>query len=48
MSWTLFLIAFLFILGTSWVDFWWIWGAKLKAKLNKKMISTGSSENVIF
>ena len=29
---------FLSILGGSWVDFWWIWGAKLRAKLIKKSI----------
>ena len=37
-SWTLFLIDFLLILGSSWVDFWWIWGAKLRAKLAKNSI----------
>ena len=36
--WTLFLIDFLLILGASWVDFWWILGAKLRAKLTKKSI----------
>ena len=34
----LFLIDFLLILGASWVDFWWILGAKLRAKLTKKSI----------
>ena len=34
----LFLIDFLLILGASWVDFWWIWGAKLRAKLTKNLI----------
>ena len=34
----LFLIEFLLILGASWVDFWWIFSAKLKAKLSKKLI----------
>ena len=38
-SWTLFLIDFLLILGASWVDFWWIFNAKLKAKLTKKSIT---------
>ena len=37
-SWTLFLIEFLLILGASWVDFWWIFSAKLRAKLTKKLI----------
>ena len=37
-SWTQFLIDFLLILGSSWVDFWWALGAKLKAKLTKKSI----------
>ena len=37
-SWTLFLIIFLLILGASWEGFWWILGAKLKAKLAKKSI----------
>ena len=35
----LFLIDFLLILGASWVDFWWILNAKLKAKLTKKSIT---------
>ena len=26
------------ILGASWVDFWWVWGLKLGAKLTKKSI----------
>ena len=47
-SWTLFLINILLFLGASWVDFWWILGAKLKAKLSKKSILTGNMENVIF
>ena len=34
----LFLIEFLLILGASWVDFWWIFNAKLRAKLIKKSI----------
>ena len=34
----LFLIEFLLILGASWVDFWWILGAKLGAKLTEKSI----------
>ena len=34
----LFLIEFLLILGGSWVDFWWIFSAKLRAKLTKKSI----------
>ena len=34
----LFLIEFLLILGASWVDFWWIFSAKLRAKLTKKLI----------
>ena len=34
----LFLIDFLLILGASWVDFWWIVNAKLRAKLSKKSI----------
>ena len=34
----LFLIEFLLILGASWVDFWWIFNAKLRAKLTKKSI----------
>ena len=37
-SWTWFLIIFLLILGASCVDFWWIWGAKLRAKLTEKSI----------
>ena len=37
-SWTLFLIDFLLILGASWEGFLWILGAKLRAKLNKKSI----------
>ena len=44
----LFLIEFLLILGASWVDFWWILGAKLRAKLTKKLISTGSSAKSHF
>ena len=36
--WTLFLIDFLLILGSSWVDFWWALGAKLRAKLTRKSI----------
>ena len=32
------LIDFLLILGASWVDFWWIFSAKLRAKLTKKSI----------
>ena len=34
----LFLIEFLLILRASWVDFWWIFSAKLRAKLTKKSI----------
>ena len=34
----LFVIDFLMILGASWVDFWWIINAKLRAKLIKKSI----------
>ena len=34
----LFLIEFLLILGSSWVDFWWDLGAKLRAKLTEKSI----------
>ena len=34
----LFLIEFLLMFGTSWMDFWWIWIAKLGAKLTKKSI----------
>ena len=34
----LFLIEFLLILGASWVEFWWIFSAKLRAKLTKKSI----------
>ena len=34
----LFLIDFLVILGGSWVVFWWIFSAKLRAKLTKKSI----------
>ena len=34
----LFLIDFLLILGASWVDFCWIFSAKLRAKLSKKSI----------
>ena len=34
----LFLIEFLLILGASWVDFWWIFSAKLRANLSKKSI----------
>ena len=30
------------------MDSWWILGAKLKAKLTKKSISTGSSEKGDF
>ena len=37
-SWTLFLIDFLLILGASWVDFWWIFNAKLRTKFTKKSI----------
>ena len=37
-SWMLFLIDFLLNLGTSWVDCWWILGAKLKAKWTKNWI----------
>ena len=47
-SWTLFSIDFLLILGASWVGFWWILGAKLRAKFTKKLISTGSSEESDF
>ena len=47
-SWTLFLIDFLLFLGASWVDFWWILNAKLRAKLTKKLISTGSSAKGVF
>ena len=31
-------IEFLLILGASWVDFWWIFGTKLRCKLTKKSI----------
>ena len=34
----LFLTEFLLTLGASWVEFWWIFSAKLKAKLTKKSI----------
>ena len=44
----LFLIEFLLILGASWVDFWWILGAKLRVKLNKKSILTGNTEKSYF
>ena len=37
-SWTCFLFDFGWILEASWVDFWWIFGPKLKAKLTKKSI----------
>ena len=33
-----FWIDYLLILGGSWVDFWWILGAKLRAKLTEKSI----------
>ena len=47
-SWTLFLIDFLLIVGASWVDFWWILNAKLRTKLIKKSIPIESSEKSDF
>ena len=44
----LFLIDFLLILGASWVDFWWILGAKLRVKLSKKSILIGNTEKNYF
>ena len=44
----LFLIEFLLILGASWVDFWWILGAKLWAMLTKKSILIGKTEKSDF
>ena len=37
-SWPCFLIDFGSIFGRSCVDFWWIFGPKLRAKLTKKSI----------
>ena len=44
----LFVIDFLMILGASWVGFWWILNAKLKAKLSKKLILIGNTEKIDF
>ena len=46
--WTLFLIDFLLILAASWVDFWWILGAKLRVKLSTKSTLTGNTEKSDF
>ena len=44
----LFLIDFLLILGASWVDFWWILSAKLRAKLTQKSRLIGNTEKSDF
>ena len=44
----IFLIEFSLILGASWVDFWWIFSAKLRAKLTKKSELIGNTEKSDF